>query len=179
MRFYGMLFGAGQQADSLFAVVDSSYQQLCRQARMAVTQPTVLVDKQVGTVWYVPGGRSTIGQMLADAQCRYPFAKDDHSGSLPLSFETVLEKAGNADVWLFRYDADNPMTLPQLLTEQRGYDQLRPVATGQVYGCNVRTSLFYEQSPFRPDLLLRDFIQILHPELQLCDTLSFYRKVGQ
>ena len=177
MRFYGMLFGAEQQTDSLFAVVDSSYQALCREARTSSTRPTVLVDKQVGTVWYVPGGRSTIGQMLADAQCDYPFAADDHSGSLPLPFEAVLEKAGHADVWLFRYDADAPITMRQLLADQHGYAQLRPTRTGQVYGCNVRTSHFYEQSPFRPDLLLRDFITILHPDLPSHDTLRYYNKI--
>lgn len=177
MRFYGLLFGAEPQADSLFATVDSCYQSLCQVAKAATTRLTVLVDKQVGTVWYVPGGRSTIGQMLTDAQCNYPFAQDEHSGSVPLSFEAVLEKAGNADIWLLRYDADRPMTLRQLFLEQRGYSQLRPTRTGQVYGCNVRTSLFYEQSPFRPDLLLRDFIQILHPDLLQSDSLRYYKKI--
>lgn len=179
MRFYGMLFGAEREADSLFAVVDSSYQQLCRLASTSTTRPSVLVDKQVGSVWYVPGGCSTIGQMLADAQCNYPFATDTHSGSLPLPFETVLEKAGDAEVWLFRYDSDFPITLSRLLAEQRGYSQLQALGTGEVYGCNVRTSLFYEQSPFRPDLLLQDFIQIFHPDLQLSESLRYYRKLEQ
>jgi len=175
MRFYGRLLGCEQKADSLFAVVDSCYHALAQQAGTAQTKPTVLMDKQTGSVWYVPGGRSTIGQLLQDAACHYPFADDEHSGSLPLSFESVLEKAGEADVWLFRYDSDQPITFPLLLKEQRGYNQLKPVKTGQVYGCNVRTSLFYEQSPFRPDYLLQDIIQILHPELHAGDSLRYYQ----
>ncbi len=175
MRFYGRLLGCEQKADSLFAVVDSCYHALAQQAGTAQTQPTVLMDKQTGSVWYVPGGRSTIGQLLQDAACHYPFAADEHSGSLPLSFESVLEKAGEADVWLFRYDSDTPLTLSQLLKEQRGYHQLRPVREHHVYGCNVRTSLFYEQSPFRPDYLLQDIIQILHPELHAGDSLRYYQ----
>ena len=175
MRFYGRLLGCEQKADSLFAVVDSCYHALAQQAGTAQTKPTVLMDKQTGSVWYVPGGRSTIGQLLQDAACHYPFADDEHSGSLPLSFESVLEKAGEADVWLFRYDSDTPLTLSQLLKEQRGYQQLRPVREHHVYGCNVRTSLFYEQSPFRPDYLLQDIIQILHPELHAGDSLRYYQ----
>ena len=175
MRFYGRLLGCEQKADSLFAVVDSCYHALAQQAGTAQTKPTVLMDKQTGSVWYVPGGRSTIGQLLQDAACHYPFADDEHSGSLPLSFESVLEKAGEADVWLFRYDSDTPLTLSQLLKEQRGYHQLRPVREHHVYGCNVRTSLFYEQSPFRPDYLLQDIIQILHPELHAGDSLRYYQ----
>lgn len=177
MRFYGRLFGCKEQADSLFAVVDSCYQALSAQARQAQSLPMVLMDKQTGSVWYVPGGRSTLGQMLQDAQCNNPFAADEHSGSLPLPFEAVLEKAGEADVWLFRYDSDQPITLPLLLKEQRGYNQLKPVKTGQVYGCNVRTSLFYEQSPFRPDYLLHDLIRILHPDQQDGEPLRYYHLV--
>ena len=175
MRFYGLLYGSQAETDSLFAVVDSSYNALCQIAADAGRGRSVLVDKQTGSVWYVPGGQSTIGQMLVDAGADYAFADDDHSGSLPLSFETVLERAGESDVWLFRYDSPHPITLPQLLAEQRGYRQLRPVReTGHVYGCNVSTSMFYEETPFRPDLLLQDFIQILHPDIPNLPPLRYY-----
>jgi iron complex transport system substrate-binding protein len=116
--------------------------------------------------------------MLKDAQCRYPFADDEHSGSLALPFEAILEKAGEADVWLFRYDSQQPITRQQLLSEQPGYAQLRPVKTDNLYGCNVMTSMFYEESPFRPDLLLQDFIHILHPDIPNMLPLRYYKKVA-
>lgn len=179
IRFYGMLYGQEARADSLFHVVDSCYAALCRQAGEASGQPSVLMDKQTGSVWYVPGGRSTIGHMLQDAHCRYPWAHDDHSGSLALPFESVLEQAGEADVWLLRYDAAQPLTMAQLLSEQPGYGQLRPVRRHEVYACNVATSMFYEETPFRPDLLLRDFISILHPDTTNTTPLRYYHKVRE
>ena len=121
--------------------------------------------------------RSTIGHMLQDAHCRYPWAHDDHSGSLALPFEAVLEQAGEADVWLLRYDAAQPLTMAQLLSEQPGYGQLRPVRRHEVYACNVATSMFYEETPFRPDLLLRDFISILHPDTTNTTPLRYYHRV--
>lgn len=179
MRFYGLLYGRERQADSLFALVDSSYHALKTVAATAKEHPRVLMDKQTGSVWYVPGGRSTIGQMLADAGADYPFATDDHSGSLALPFEAVLERAGDAPVWLFRYDSQNTLTRQQLLAEHPGYKQLAPVATGQLYGCNVSTSMFYEESPFRPDLLLADFIAILHPEMAAGNSsLRYYKRLA-
>jgi iron complex transport system substrate-binding protein len=178
VRFYGLLYGKEREADSLFAVVDSSYHALLSLAQTSKVVRSVLMDKQTGSVWYVPGGRSTIGRMLQDAVCHYAFSTDAHSGSLPLPFETILEKSGNADVWLLRYDAPQPLTLSQLLREQSGYSQLRPSQTGEVYGCNVMTSMFYEESPFRPDLLLQDLIGILHPDIPNLPPLRYYHKVS-
>ena len=191
VRFYGLLYGCEHEADSLFALVDSSYQALrhtvmsesrnpvMSESRHPDTAPktSVLVDKVTGSVWYVPGGRSTIGQMLSDAGARYPWAADDRSGSIALPFETVLERAGDCDVWLLRYSGQQPLTRQQLLSEHRGYNQFRSFREGRVYGCNVEQSMFYEDSPFRPDLLLSDFIKILHPDIPDLPALRYYHKV--
>ena len=177
MRFYGLLFGESARADSLFAVVDSSYQALKALAVKAGQGRSVLMDKMTGSVWYVPGGRSTIGQMVKDAGGRYPWAGDTHSGSLSLPFETVLERGGESDVWLFRYSSDHPMSRRELLSEHRGYDHLKAFSSGEVYGCNVEQSLFYEESPFRPDWLLGDFIQILHPGIEGLSPLRYFHKL--
>ena len=191
VRFYGLLYGCEHEADSLFALVDSSYHALrhtvmpesrnpvMSESRHPNTAPktSVLVDKVTGSVWYVPGGRSTIGQMLSDAGARYPWASDDRSGSIALPFETVLERAGDCDVWLLRYSGQQPLTRQQLLSEHRGYNQFRSFREGRVYGCNVEQSMFYEDSPFRPDLLLSDFIKILHPDIPDLPALRYYHKV--
>ena len=186
LRFYGMLFGCEARADSLFAVVDSSYNALKALAGnhkvqsskfKAQSSSTVLLDKVTGSVWYVPGGRSTIGQMIQDAGGDYPWADDDHSGSVSLPFEAVLEKAGEADVWLFRYSSDHDITPAELLSEHHGYDQFKAFRSGEIYGCDVERSLFYEESPFRPDWLLGDYIHILHPDIPNLPPLRYYKKV--
>jgi iron complex transport system substrate-binding protein len=177
LRFYGLLFGCEKAANRLFAEVEKNYTNLKDRAQEAGQGRSVVVDSQVGSVWYVPGGRSTIGQMIADAGGRYPWADDEHSGSLSLPFETVLEEAFDTEVWMFRYDSDKPMSRERFLSEKDGYDQFRAFQSGELYGCNVRTSRFYEESPFRPDRLLNDFIQILHPEMKGLGPLRYYKKI--
>ena len=188
LRFYGMLFGCEARADSLFAVVDSSYNALKALAGnhkvqsskfKAQSSNSVLLDKVTGSVWYVPGGRSTIGQMIQDAGGNYPWADDDHSGSVSLPFEEVLEKAGEADVWLFRYSSDHDITPAELLSEHHGYDQFKAFRSGEIYGCDVERSLFYEESPFRPDWLLGDYIHILHPDVPNLPPLRYYKKLNR
>lgn len=125
------------------------------------------------------GGRSTIGQMVKDAGGRYPWADDDHSGSLSLPFETVLERAGDCEVWMYRYSSDHEQNYRELLSDHHGYAQLKPFKTRNVYGCNVEQSLFYEESPFRPDWLLSDFIQIVHPQMTNSAPLRYYKKLSE
>ena len=119
-----------------------------------------------------------IGQMIKDAGGRYPWEDDEHSGSLPLSFETVLEEAFDTEVWMFRYEGDKPISFGQFGEEKNGYQQFRAYQTQEVYGCNVRTSRFYEESPFHPDWLLNDFIHILHPDVKLKSPLKYYKKLN-
>ena len=176
LRFYGLLFGCEQKADSLFDAIDKNYNQL----KTLVTQknrPSVLLDNVTGSVWYVPGGKSTIGQMIQDAGGSYPWAADEHSGSVSLPFENVLEKAGETDVWLFRYSSDHDITYDELRSEHHGYNQFKAFREKNVYGCNVELSPFYEETPFRPDWLLNDFIRILHPELEGLAPLRYYKKL--
>ncbi len=197
LRFYGMLFGCEQRADSLFHATDSCYQalktlaanprvtkELTRNAGVSsaskssgASAKSIVVDKVTGSVWYVPGGKSTIGQMVHDANGRYPWATDEHSGSVSMPFEAVLEKAGEADVWMFRYSSDHPMTRDELKAEHHGYEQFKALREGEVYGCNVECSPFYEETPFHPDWLLSDFIRILHPELQDLPPLRYYHRI--
>ena len=177
MRFYGLLFGVGEKADGLFHEVDSSYTALKERAMKAGEGRSVILDKITGSVWYMPGGRSTIGQMLQDAGACYPWASDHQSGSLSLPFETVLERGGDSDVWMLRYSSDHDLSYAELLSEYHGYSQLKAFRQCEVYGCNVEQSLFYEDTPFHPDRLLCDILQILHPDIIGLPPLRYYKKV--
>ena len=87
--------------------------------------------------------------------------------------QTILEKAGGADIWLFRYNAPKPITYSALLSENNGYSQFKAFRQRSSYGCNTATTTFYEETPFHPNLLLRDFITIAHPELGLGEPRYF------
>ena len=179
MRFYGLLFGVGEKADRLFHQVNSCYTAYKQQCEKIGPGRSVVMDKIAGTVWYMPGGKSTIGQMLEDAGARYPWADDNQSGSLSLPFEAVLERAGEADVWMLRYSSDHELTYDELLSDYHGYSQLKAFRNHEVYGCNVELSSFYEDTPFHPERLLSDFMQILHPDIIGMSSLRYYKKIKE
>lgn len=178
MRFYGLLFGVEQQADSLFAQVEADYLHLKEQARQVAERPTVVCELKSGSAWYVPGGRSTTGRILADAGAIYAFADDAHSGSVPLAFETVYDRAGEADVWLFKYNRAHDMTYGDLCADYVGYTAFNAYKQRNIYACNTGNAPFYEETPFHPDLLLADLIRILHPGL-LSGHLRYYQKLEE
>lgn len=177
IRFYGRLFGKGHAADSLFTSIETTYDSLCAlTASLPQTdRPTVLFDTQNGSAWYVPGGRSTMSQLIADAGGRYIFSDNTKSGSVPLSFESVLSRGEQAHTWLIRYNNSRMrMSLPDLGGIYQPYTLFSAYRNNRVYGCNSAELIFYEETPFHPERLLRDYIIILHPELLPNDTLRYF-----
>lgn len=82
MKFYGMLVGRENEADSLFNVVKRNYSDYRQKAMKSASRPRVITERVVSGVWYCPGGESSMGQLLRDAGVDYVFADDKHSGSL-------------------------------------------------------------------------------------------------
>ena len=166
MRFYGRLYGCGDNADSLFAKVEVGYMKWKHKAQACTDRPTVFADLPVGaSTWYVSGGGSTIGRMYADAGARYLFADNASTGSVPLSLETVYAKAQHADIWLIRYHAPQNRTYRSLADEFEPYIHFDAFRNRRMYGCNTAYSRFYDEVPFHPERLLAEFACMFHPEL--------------
>lgn len=176
IRFYGRLLGVAERADSLFAQIESRYLQIQARAASVAHRPTVLIDRPYQGTWYAPGGQSTMGILYHDAGADYVFRDRPESGSLPLSMEAVLESGSEADYWMLRYNQPTPLTLSEMQTDNPAYAHFRAFRQGNVYGCNTAQVPFYEDTPFHPDLLLADLIQIFHPELGFsAEKHYFYR----
>ncbi len=177
IRFYGRLFGQAERADSLFVQIEKRYLALKSLAARAKHKPTMIVSLPYQGTWHVAGGRSTMGQMYADAGASYLFAERRESGSIPMSLENVLAKGSEAQAWLFTYNSPHPITLDQLKADNPLYAQFRAWQTGQVWACNTHDNAFYEETPFHPDRLLADLISVFHPELKVEGHFHYYHKV--
>ena len=176
MKFYGMLVGRENEADSLFDVVKRNYADYKDRAMKSALRPRVITERVVGGVWYCPGGESSMGQLLRDAGVDYVFADDKHSGSLSLSPEKVIEKAATADWWLFVNSGAGNLDRNGLLTEYAGYKMIKAYREGHVLECVPSISNpYFEQISFRPDFLLADFISWFHPELHISPSAHYYK----
>ena len=186
MKFYGMLFGNEEgksngisgscepKADSLFAKIEKEYLSLKAQAAGYTKGLSILTERKTGNVWYVPGGQSTIGILLKDANARYIFEDDEHSGSLAMSPEQILAKGKQVDIWAFKYFGGAPLSQAQLLQEYDGYKALAAFNRGNIYQVDTSTVPYFELTSFHPELLLREFIILAHGER--FGKLRFYKK---
>lgn len=162
------------KADSLFAKIEKEYLKLKAEAGKLPKGLSILTERKTGNVWYVPGGQSTIGILLKDANARYIFSDDKHSGSLPMSPEQILAKGSQVDVWAFKYFGGAPLSQVQLLQEYDGYKALAAFSRGNIYQVDTSTVPYFELTSFHPELLLRDFIILAHGSR--FGKLKFYKK---
>ena len=162
------------RADSLFAQIEKEYLDLKAEAGKLPKGLSILTERKTGNVWYVPGGQSTIGILLKNANARYIFSDDKHSGSLPMSPEQILAKGSQVDVWAFKYFGGAPLSQAQLLQEYDGYKALAAFNRGNIYQVDTSTVPYFELTSFHPELLLREFIILAHGER--FGKLRFYKK---
>lgn len=165
MRLIGRLYGCEELADSLFMSIKESYLSTKQKVDSAKHKPLVITERRIGQVWYIPGGKSYMAQLLNDAGAQYPWSDNNNTGSLALSFENVLERGQEADFWLIKYHAPQNFTYNNLKQEYTPNSRFKAFNQKQIYGCNTHYMRYYEETPFHPERLLKDLGAIFHPTL--------------
>lgn len=168
IKFIACFFNKEALADSLFDAVARRYEALVeRVAHETVDRPLLLSGDNFRGTWYLPGGRSFSARLFQDAGGRYLYQNDTTKGSLPLSFEQVYKKLGEADVWV---GATGGNSLRELRAQDARYALFKPFREAQVYAFTNRVTEeggndYWERAVARPDELLADFIRALHPDI--------------
>ncbi len=177
IKFFGALFGLESKADSLFNDIERDYHSSRELALTAKTKPTVLIGGMFESRWNVPRGESWGALFIRDAQGEYFWKDTQGTGSLSLPLETVMEKAADAQVWI---GPGQFGTRQEMIQSNPHYREFSALGKGNVYmfrkgpGGGV---IYYELAPNRPDLVLRDVIKMLHPDLLPGHELYFFEKI--
>ena len=173
----GELYGEREQARTIYDKVVKDYETLAALAAGAESaNPKVLPELLTSGIWYVPGGRSYMARMLADAGTDYPWADDDSSGSLQLDAAAVIDRANDADVWYMRLSGTP--TLASLRESSPLYAGIKAFGSGEVYNCNPSSTTFFSDIAFHPEMILADFISMFHPETLPDHQLKYFKKLA-
>ena len=179
IKFFGALFNKEKLADSIFNNIESAYLSAKEIAASAKERPTVISGAMYKDIWYMPQGESWGAQFIEDANGKYLWKDSKGTGGLSLNLESVLEKGHNAEVWI---GPGQFTRLEDLKNSSQAYTQFEAFKNGEVYSYNLKKgekggSIYFELAPNRPDLVLKDMIKILHPELLPEHTLYFFSKL--
>lgn len=173
IRFIGRLLGKGDQSDRAFADIARKYNDIKDEASKLKKHPTVLTDNLYEGVWYVPGGESYQATLIKDAGGKYLWDDDKSTGSLNLSFEQVLARAKDADIWLWK-GYGYTLTPDKLLGFDSRYTNFKAAhAPKALYFSDTARSRLFEETPFHPELLLRDYALIFSGKAN--DSIRYFR----
>lgn len=172
IKFTAVFFNKEKEADSIFSNITSFYFKFKRLADKVSSRPTVFSGKFFGGQWYVPGGKSYIAQLFADAGANYIWKNNSNTNSIPLDFETVYQKAGDADFWRIVGTMGIKDFYRNLASENPLYTQFYAFKKKHILYCNSEKTAYFETSALAPHLVLADFIKAFHPEL-----LPYYKPV--
>lgn len=180
IKFAALFFNKESQADSVFTAIENNYHETRSVLRKGRRRPTILSGIVYGDAWFLPGGENYAARLFKDAGCQYLWEDVKNNGFLELSFESVYERAGDADLWI---GTGTYRTLDEIRAADLRYTKFKAFQNKQVYNYDARKGAtggneFLELGYLRPDLILKDLVRIAHPRLLPEHTLFFHRKLS-
>lgn len=178
-KFIATFFNKEAEAESLFVDLEERYVNLKSLVVGVKNKPSILSGYNFKGIWYMPGGQSYLAQCLRDAKADYCWFSDSTSGSIPLSFEVVFDKQSEADIW---FGPGQCRTLEDMRKLDNRYTLFQSFKRGEVYCYTKRmndsgANDWYELGVMQPDVVLKDVIKILHPELLPNYELYYYQQL--
>ena len=175
IRFIAAFLQKDKEAEKIMNDIASRYTQLVEKTKTIDFRPTVFCEKKYGQTWWVPGGNSYMAHFLKDAGANYIWRDTPETGSLEFSFETIYDKAENADYWIIH--SDNDITYQDLKKEFEPYSYFKAWKEKQIILSNTVKNDYYETGVMNPDWILGDLIHIFHPELGIQERDETFFKI--
>ena len=184
IKFVAMFIGKEKEANEVFAGIESRYNSLKEKVSSSFppTQggdrggsPTVFSGEMHYGNWHAVGGKNYLAQIFRDAGAEY-VVNDEETGGEDLEFEKMYSLAANADYWRILNSFPGEFSYEALKASEPRNELFKAFKEQKVIYCNMKQTPYYEITPVKPDLLLKDFVAIFHPELVEEDYQpNFYR----
>lgn len=178
VKFVSMFTGDEVKANRLFAGIATRYNAVKDEvARKVKHRPSVLSGEMHGGSWYAVGGKSFLAQIFKDAGAEYVLSDNNDTGGVYVDFEKLYAKAAEADYWRILNSYQGTFTYDALKASEQRNEEFKAFKNKGVIYCNMTQTPYYESAIMNPDLLLRDFVAVFHPELSEKDYEPRYYKL--
>ncbi len=179
IKFIAHFFQKQDLAAEKFNEVENDYHKLVDLAANVEKVPMIMSGLPWRDSWFVPGGRSHFATLTGDAGGKYLW--DGYRGreNFPVDIENVIEKASTADYWI---NIGTALSKKEIENTDSRLATLRPFRLGNLYNNNARLNRFggndyWESGIMNPNIILRDLIHIIHPDLLPEHEPVYYRKI--
>ena len=165
MKLVGLFVGKEKEANECFDGIEKRYNDLKEKvgAQQGVL-PTVFSGEMHYGSWHAVGGRNYLAQIFRDAGAVY-VVDDDETAGEDLEFEKMYALAANADYWRILNSFHGDFGYDALRASEPRNALFKAFKQRKVIYCNMSEQPYYEITPVEPDVLLKDFVAIFHPEL--------------
>ena len=175
------ILGVRERGEELFAGIENRYLELRKRVEESATErPTVMFNTPYRDTWYMPSSRSYAVRIVEDAGGRYVYDGNHGTASQPIDLEQAYVLTREADYWI---NVGQYATLEDLRRDNPRFVGAKAVREGRVYSSDRRATAkggsdFWESAVVNPDVVLRDLVAILHPELNLVsEELTYYKRI--
>ena len=175
------ILGVRERGEELFAGIESRYLELRKRVEESATErPTVMFNTPYRDTWYMPSSRSYAVRIVEDAGGQYVYDGNHGTTSQSIDLELAYVLTREADYWI---NVGQYATLEDLRRDNPRFVGAKAVREGRVYSSDRRATAkggsdFWESAVVNPDVVLRDLVAILHPELNLVsEELTYYKRI--
>ncbi|WP_448502288.1 ABC transporter substrate-binding protein [Sphingomonas sp.] len=168
VRLLGMLAGREAEANAFADMVARNVDAL---RKAAAAQPT----RSVISAWYGRGDRwnpttrNADAKLLRDANGHNPMELPDdprRDSFDRISTEQLIARGADADCWILRDSHSSPFADLSTLRRFKAWREGCLFASDGMQKPDADAFDLYEMAVIRPDIVLRDLVQMLHPQLR-------------
>ena len=175
LLFIAELFEKSSLAHKYYLNVQEQYSRMREIAKMKKSKPRVLVGSPYKDTWWIPGGKSYMANLIADAGGDYLGKKNSSHESYVISFENALTMSSKAEIWL---NTGSMSSKSEIVSFDERFKNFRVLKEGKIYNNIKRVSPaggndFWESGTVNPHKILHDLISIFHPGL-IDGELNYY-----
>ena len=178
--FTGSFYNQTEHAQQVFNKVVMEYDSLKNLVLATSHQPLVLIGLPYKDNWWVPGGKSYMANMIADAGGDYLWKDNTSRESFVVSLENAIVKATQAELWI---NTGQTNSIQEILDSDERFKIIPTLQKKMVYNDNKQMNPtggneVWETGSANPQDLLRDLIHIFHPEIKPDIAFHYYQKLN-
>lgn len=177
IKLIARFYNEKEFADLYFDKAAKEYNSLVELTKLAKFKPKLLFGLPWKDTWYVPGGKSFLAKMVQDAGGDYIWKENQMRESIPFDIESVFVNAADADIWMNTGTVNNRQDI--LKIDER-FKSFTPFQSAKIFNNNLQINKYggnnyWEKGLVEPQIILKDMIRIIHPELLPDHQLLYYK----